>query len=746
MGIKGLWQALKSYTHDGHLSQFKGQRVAVDMYVWLHQAVHQGITVNEEAVLSFLSTHSDGTCSDEEIDALLLAVINVGDGYLGYIVNRVESLQRFGVVPICVFDGADMPKKASTNGERRHRRYAAFREGLRLLSGLVRSPCGKRKDGSLLRDAAEYQIALECFEKAVDISTELAHTVVQLLKEERRVECFVAPYEADAQLAYLCREGYVRAVISEDSDLIAYYCLCVLAKVDFFSGRCTVIQPAETAPAFYAAMAAAGLSKQSKNGITTRQGDIVADASPITASRPQPATDGASPVHGVSGFTYESFLLGCVMSGCDYVPNLRNIGIKKAFRLVAHSQSFPQVLQLLQSHHGFPPEEVHRYSREILEAFYCFAHHIVYCPVRRTLVHFYPLPDSTGSGASLMLKVELVGALWPAEVAQRVCEACLHDPVTHQLYTGTYQSNLQSYLKRKRHGQTSLRVFAAFSGYQAGRVVLRPEIKRERSDTPSSEGGCGMGGPLQPVAVAPAFLPNAPTLLQGSLPMVRSKFFLRRNGKLSRCEHWSASDEDGEAKLAVATAETAVTAAMEGRNNGNSAFDEGFTACPSASSAGRLGHPKATATPPSSLTSSNTTVDGSQKSPNSALLTVGSDTEDSVTILETAPPQCLCPFGYWQCNTKHTFFLQCFLGKGWSKAVDPPTEASAPTMLCPPSSVTHSVAAKEVAAAPLRGFRPPRQTSEPLAPTVMEVARRTVRPKAKGLALFDQLAFSSSKR
>lgn len=34
----------------------------------------------------------------------------------------------------------------------------------------------------------------------------------------------VAPYEADAQLAYLARTGVVELVISEDSDTIPYGC------------------------------------------------------------------------------------------------------------------------------------------------------------------------------------------------------------------------------------------------------------------------------------------------------------------------------------------------------------------------------------------------------------------------------------------------------------------------------------------------------------------------------------------
>ena len=38
------------------------------------------------------------------------------------------------------------------------------------------------------------------------------------------VECIVAPYEADAQLAYLSKEGVVDLIITEDSDLLVFGC------------------------------------------------------------------------------------------------------------------------------------------------------------------------------------------------------------------------------------------------------------------------------------------------------------------------------------------------------------------------------------------------------------------------------------------------------------------------------------------------------------------------------------------
>jgi exonuclease-1 len=53
----------------------------------------------------------------------------------------------------------------------------------------------------------------------------------QALRAES-VAYVVAPYEADAQLAYLERQGFVDGVLTEDSDLLVYGCRTVLFKMD----------------------------------------------------------------------------------------------------------------------------------------------------------------------------------------------------------------------------------------------------------------------------------------------------------------------------------------------------------------------------------------------------------------------------------------------------------------------------------------------------------------------------------
>lgn len=49
------------------------------------------------------------------------------------------------------------------------------------------------------------------------------------------VEYIVAPYEADAQMAFLALNGQVHAVITEDSDLLAYGCPRVSLKWGLFN-------------------------------------------------------------------------------------------------------------------------------------------------------------------------------------------------------------------------------------------------------------------------------------------------------------------------------------------------------------------------------------------------------------------------------------------------------------------------------------------------------------------------------
>src|SRR3989338_2283660 len=105
--------------------------------------------------------------------------------------------------PVVVFDGARLPSKKNEEEERRISRRNNLEQARQHLQ------LGDKKSAG------------EFFRKAVDITPEMAFSFMTLLKS-LGVEYFVAPYEADSQMAYLAKINYVAAVITEDSDLIAY--------------------------------------------------------------------------------------------------------------------------------------------------------------------------------------------------------------------------------------------------------------------------------------------------------------------------------------------------------------------------------------------------------------------------------------------------------------------------------------------------------------------------------------------
>ena len=72
---------------------------------------------------------------------------------------------------------------------------------------------------------------MRLFASSIDITPQMAHTLILCLRV-LSVEYVVAPYEADAQLAYLFKSGQADIVFTEDSDLLAFGCTHVFFKMD----------------------------------------------------------------------------------------------------------------------------------------------------------------------------------------------------------------------------------------------------------------------------------------------------------------------------------------------------------------------------------------------------------------------------------------------------------------------------------------------------------------------------------
>ncbi|KAL8488061.1 hypothetical protein ACS0TY_024369 [Phlomoides rotata] len=305
MGINNLLKFMKPYVEPVHIKKYAGKRVGIDAYSWLHKGAY---SCNMEL------------CLDMEGDKKYQ--------FLRYFMHRINMLKHYKITPVVVFDGGNTPCKAATEDER-HRRRKTNRD----------MAMEKLKEGDA--DAAS-----ELFQRAVSITPLIAHQLIQILRSEN-IEFVVAPYEADAQLAYLSglktEQGGIVAVISEDSDLLAYGCPAVVFKMDRYgNGEEIVLEKV--------------LSKHALK---------------------------AKNFYNISGM--------CVLAGCDFLPSVPGIGIAKAYSLVAKYRNIDRVLSVLKLDKGkVMPEDYPTAFKEALIA--VFQHARVYDAVSKKLKSLKPLP------------------------------------------------------------------------------------------------------------------------------------------------------------------------------------------------------------------------------------------------------------------------------------------------------------------------------------------------------------------
>lgn len=106
MGIKGLLPTLKDITLDTNISAYKGKKVGVDAYVWLHQKTYG--------------------CATEICLDLPTTV------YISAFMNEVKTLIRNGVIPCIIFDGTYLPLKQGVEEERAKTRKLNLKQGKKL--------------------------------------------------------------------------------------------------------------------------------------------------------------------------------------------------------------------------------------------------------------------------------------------------------------------------------------------------------------------------------------------------------------------------------------------------------------------------------------------------------------------------------------------------------------------------------------------------------------------------------------
>lgn len=156
----------------------------------------------------------------------------------------------------------------------------------------------------------------------------------------------VAPYEADAQLAYLERAGIVDGIITEDSDLLVFGCRNVLFKLDTVASTIVCVKRADFA-----------------------------------------SIDSPSDSNGISlvGWSDRQFRAMAILSGCDYLPSIPGIGLKTAWSLLRKWKTVEQVVRVIamEGKKSIPRGYLHQFRM----AEKCFLHQRVYDPAEQKLVH-----------------------------------------------------------------------------------------------------------------------------------------------------------------------------------------------------------------------------------------------------------------------------------------------------------------------------------------------------------------------
>jgi len=319
MGISGLLKTLEAAQEPVHLEDFRGLRCAVDGYVWLHKGMYAAATD--------------------------LALGRPTDKHIQYCMRKIAQLQSHGILVIIVLDGAPLPAKSGEEADRKEKREIGQKRAAELFA------------------AGEAAKAHALWAQSLEVSAEIAGNFIEELKKAE-IEFVVAPYEADAQLAFFSKTKKVDFCISEDSDLLAFGCDRVFFKLDKFGG-----------------------------GMEIRRQNLF-------------------DLDCLRGVDEAGFLLFCILSGCDYLPNIPGVGSKKALSFVRASSSptIEAVLRIarLDGHHV--PRE---YYGAVEEARLTFLHQTIYDPDRGCVRPLTPL----GVGVK---HLPSFGALYEAATAVRL--------------------------------------------------------------------------------------------------------------------------------------------------------------------------------------------------------------------------------------------------------------------------------------------------------------------------------------
>jgi len=304
MGIPNLLRLLRSITTRQPLSSYKGKKAGIDGYTWLHRSLY---------------------CIG---DGILKNPIDISR-CINFFTKKLQLLLKNEITPIFIFDGDKLPMKNIEEDKREIKRKEYLKESENMLKM-------NNIYGAIFKK-------IESF----DVTPEFAYEFMKILKQYK-IEYYVAPYEADAQLAYLSYINYVDFIITEDSDLIAYGCNCVLFKLGSLKNELSDVGEEI-------------LYENLKKSKEIR----------------------------LKNFSKDKFLNFCILCGCDYLkipgvgPKLSNEALNK---FEDHNRFLGYIFNK-NCTQGSITETIKRYEK----AFLTFRYQVVYCPIEKKMKYFHDI-------------------------------------------------------------------------------------------------------------------------------------------------------------------------------------------------------------------------------------------------------------------------------------------------------------------------------------------------------------------
>ncbi|CAB4037499.1 exonuclease 1-like [Paramuricea clavata] len=286
MGINCLLPFVKKYSTNVNINRFSGQTIAVDASCWIHKSL--AISVSQTGTRERFSR-----------------IFN----------SHIQLLKDAGVIPLMVFDGLPLPAKEKENARRQSER----RERMEKAQTKNISTTQRNKLASQGQEKT-YHDVVECIKLCLC----------------QRVKYVVSPYESDAQIAFLLKNGYADVAVTEDSDLLVYGCEKVIFKLGM-NGHGEYFE-----------------LNNILSGLNT---------------------------------TNTEFVHGCIAAGCDYLSNVRGVGIHRAFSFVKSGKLFEE---LKKKHSPANYEDLFQMALAV------FQHQSVFNPTLLTVQPLNPWTEDPG--------------------------------------------------------------------------------------------------------------------------------------------------------------------------------------------------------------------------------------------------------------------------------------------------------------------------------------------------------------